>query len=151
MRLTTIFVDNWKTIIYIYSLFINTFTCRWCLGVMKCFCASCALLCREGCSYPTSRCRYVDVFIDGCIPPPTVSALDKYCIPRVLSLVATEKLILWRFSDKNMGVIILICGKGWQVVRKRVTGCQGGRIGLYYVNILVFIHKLLTVKNLISI
>ena len=49
------------------------------MGVMKCFCTSCAMLCQEGCSYPISRCRNFDIFIDNRIPRPSASALDEYC------------------------------------------------------------------------
>ena len=68
------------------------FTCRWCLGVVKSLCTSSALLFWEGCSYPTLWCRYVDVFVDARTLRPSVSALDEYHIPRVLSLVTSENL-----------------------------------------------------------
>ena len=83
------------------------FRCRCCRGVMKCCCTSCALLYMEGWSYLASRCRYVDISVHVRIPRPSSSSLDEYHIPRVVSLVTSENLILWRFSanwfsDKNL-------------------------------------------------
>ena len=75
-------------------------TCRWCTGVMKSLCMSCALLCQEGCPYLTSRCRQVDVSIDGHTLRLSVFVLEGCHIPRVLSLVTSETLVLG-LSDKN--------------------------------------------------
>ena len=75
-------------------------TCRCCRGVMKCFCSSSALCCREGRLYLASRCRYVDVSIDKKIPHPVLSNLKEYHILRFVSLVTSEILVLGRFSDK---------------------------------------------------
>ena len=44
------------------------FMCRRCPGVMKLCCTPCTLSYFEEWPYPASRCRYVDVSIDGRIP-----------------------------------------------------------------------------------
>ena len=47
-------ISKWFKLHLCFSLkMCKLFTCRWCPGVMKSFCMSCALLYREGCSYPT--------------------------------------------------------------------------------------------------
>ena len=64
---------------------ISNSTCCLSPWVMKVIRTSCALLIWVGIPYPTSRCRYVNVSIDGCPLRPSVSALDEYHIPRVIT------------------------------------------------------------------
>ena len=66
-------------------------------GVMKRCCTPCALLCCGEWPYPTSRCQYdevsingriprrsVDITLDGCIARRLASALEEYHIPIIL-------------------------------------------------------------------
>ena len=76
-----------------------------------------------------SRYQYVDVSIDGRIPRrsvdisldgrflrPSTSIFEECHIPRVLSLVTSENLILRRFSDKNITYLVLAwIGCYWDV------------------------------------
>ena len=60
-------------------------TSRWCPGVMKVPCKSCAWFFGEGIPYPLSRCRHVDISIGGRTLRPSVSSLDEYHIPRAIT------------------------------------------------------------------
>ena len=70
------------TIIFLlFFLFQSIHTCWCCTGVMKVLCTSCALLIREGISYPTSRCRNVNVSFQRSYP--TTVGLCSWWIPHM--------------------------------------------------------------------
>ena len=79
-------------------------TCRWCPGVMKCFCTSCALYCWEGCTYPTSQTPSADMLTYPSTAVPYGGQnrfLLNTTLQERLSLVTSENLVLRRFSDKS--------------------------------------------------
>ena len=67
------------------------FACRWYPGVMKVLCTSCALFVWEGIPHPTSRCRHVDVSING----RTLRSLMNTTFQE-LPLVTSENLALFK-------------------------------------------------------
>ena len=71
---------------------------------MKVLCTSCDLFVWEGIPYPTSRCRYVDVSVGGCILCPSVSAPDVY---RAKAIDRNEGCHLARMEERTN--ITLVC------------------------------------------
>ena len=94
--------------LFFVSFLMLAFRCQCCQGVMKRCCTSCTLCCQEGRIYPASLCRYVDVCIDILISHPLLSDLEEYHILRSISLFTSENLILGRFSDKNILLVLVI-------------------------------------------